>query len=133
MLGTKIEIKLAKAEGVRWAQLEGDGKDPLPGAGAGGGASVDAKKYPSSSGKDWNRIGADLEKTLEDDKPEGEQALNNVFQQIYADGSDEVKKAMNKSFFESGGTVLSTNWSDIGAKKTDVKPPDGMEFKKWDG
>lgn len=32
---------------------------------------------------------------------------------------------------ESGGTVLSTNWNDIGAKKTDVKPPDGMEYKKW--
>jgi hypothetical protein len=33
---------------------------------------------------------------------------------------------------ESGGTVLSTNWKDVGAKTLDVKPPDGMEFKKWD-
>ena len=32
---------------------------------------------------------------------------------------------------ESGGTVLSTNWKDIGAKKTDIKPPDGMEYKTW--
>ena len=33
---------------------------------------------------------------------------------------------------ESGGTVLSTNWSEVGKSKIDVKPPDGMEFKKWD-
>lgn len=46
--------------------------------------------------------------------------------------ADEVKKAMNKSFQESGGTVLSTNWEDIAKKKTETKPPEGMEFKKWD-
>ena len=39
---------------------------------------------------------------------------------------------MNKSFQESGGTVLSTNWDEIKKEKTDVKPPDGMEYKKWD-
>ena len=33
---------------------------------------------------------------------------------------------------QSGGTVLSTNWADIGKKDVDIKPPDGMEFKKWD-
>jgi len=33
---------------------------------------------------------------------------------------------------ESGGTVLSTNWKDIGEEKTECKPPDGMELKKWE-
>jgi len=33
---------------------------------------------------------------------------------------------------ESGGTVLSTNWKDIGKQKTECKPPDGMEFKNWE-
>ena len=32
---------------------------------------------------------------------------------------------------ESGGTVLSTNWKEVGDQKVDVKPPDGMEYKKW--
>ena len=39
---------------------------------------------------------------------------------------------MNKSYQESGGTVLSTNWKDIGKKKVEVKPPDGMEYKKYE-
>jgi suppressor of G2 allele of SKP1 len=39
---------------------------------------------------------------------------------------------MNKSFQESGGTVLSTNWSEVGKGHVGVKPPDGMEFKKWE-
>lgn len=38
---------------------------------------------------------------------------------------------MNKSYSESGGTCLSTNWKEIGDKKTEIKPPDGCEFKKW--
>jgi len=57
--------------------------------------------------------------------------LNRLFRDVYANGTDETRKAMNKSFTESGGTTLSTNWSDVGAKKLDVKPPDGMEWKKY--
>ena len=34
--------------------------------------------------------------------------------------------------YESGGTVLSTNWNEVGKDKVEVKPPDGMEFKKWE-
>lgn len=62
---------------------------------------------------------------------QGEQALQALFQKIYGDSSDEVRKAMNKSYFESGGTVLSTNWQEVCAKKVEVKPPDGTEFKEW--
>jgi len=39
---------------------------------------------------------------------------------------------MMKSFQESNGTVLSTNWNEIGSKNTEIKPPDSMEYKKWD-
>ncbi len=55
-----------------------------------------------------------------------------LFQKIYSEGNDEVRKAMMKSFTESNGTVLSTNWGDVGKGKVDVKPPDGMEYRQWD-
>ena len=91
-------------------------------------------KYPTSRhvGKDWDKVAAQIAKDEKDEKLEGEAALNQLFQQIYGDGSDEVRKAMNKSFVESGGTVLSTNWEEVKQKHVDRKPPDGMEWKEWD-
>lgn len=38
---------------------------------------------------------------------------------------------MMKSFQESNGTVLSTNWAEVGSKKVECTPPDGMEAKPW--
>ena len=38
---------------------------------------------------------------------------------------------MMKSFVESGGTVLSTNWDEVGKKEVKGSPPKGLEMKKW--
>ena len=33
---------------------------------------------------------------------------------------------------ESGGTTLSTNWKDIGAKKLTCEPPEGVKVKTFE-
>ena len=33
---------------------------------------------------------------------------------------------------ESGGTVFNTNWKEVGKERVEVKPPDGMEYKKYE-
>ncbi|XP_012866325.1 PREDICTED: suppressor of G2 allele of SKP1 homolog [Dipodomys ordii] len=129
VLSTKIEIKMKKPEAVRWEKLEGQGDVPTPKQ-----FIADVKNlYPSSSHytRNWDKLVGEIKEEEKNEKLEGDAALNKLFQQIYSDGSDEVKRAMNKSFMESGGTVLSTNWSDVGKRKVEINPPDDMEWKKY--
>ena len=63
--------------------------------------TVDAvHKYPSSSHytRDWDKLAAEVKREEKDEKLEGDAALNKLFQQIYTDGSEDVQRAMNKSF-----------------------------------
>uniref|UniRef100_A0A1L8DM45 Putative suppressor of g2 allele of skp1 n=1 Tax=Nyssomyia neivai TaxID=330878 RepID=A0A1L8DM45_9DIPT len=113
---SKIEITLKKVVGERWDSLH----------------KAETQEATHTKAKpNWDKICKENE-LKETEEVKGEEGLQNLFQKIYVDSSDEVRKAMNKSFSESGGTVLSTNWNEVGAKQVDVKPPDGTEFKKWD-
>jgi len=92
-----------------------------------------SKKVYSGSSKDWDQVESNLKKAEEDEKPEGEEALNKLFKDIYGRADEDTRRAMNKSFQTSGGTVLSTNWGDVKAKdyEKDRTAPDGQEWKKW--
>lgn len=94
------------------------------------------------------------------EEKEPDEDINSLFSKIYNSGDENTKRAMMKSmvsersifiqlstherlkiqklklsFFckqqESNGTVLSTNWDEVGKKEVEVSPPDGMEYKKW--
>ncbi|XP_054888903.1 protein SGT1 homolog isoform X1 [Poeciliopsis prolifica] len=126
ILSTKVEIKMKKMDAIRWEKLEGEGQESNI-------KHFNPNQYPTSSHytHKWDKMVMDISEEEKNEKLEGDAALNKLFQQIYSDGSDDVKRAMNKSFMESGGTVLSTNWSDVGTRKVDVKPPDDVDFKKY--
>uniref|UniRef100_A0A4W5NLM1 SGT1 homolog, MIS12 kinetochore complex assembly cochaperone n=1 Tax=Hucho hucho TaxID=62062 RepID=A0A4W5NLM1_9TELE len=126
VLSTKVEIKMKKTEGTRWEKLEGEGLEPSV-------KHFTPNQYPSSShsSRNWDKVVVDISEEEKKEKLEGDAALNKLFQQIYGDGTDEVKRAMNKSFMESGGTVLSTNWTDVGKRTVEMSPPDDVEFKKY--
>ena len=57
--------------------------------------------------------------------------MNDFFQKLYADADEDTRRAMMKSFSESGGTTLSTNWDEVRKATVEVKPPEGSEWKKW--
>ena len=140
VLGSKLEIRLRKSEAIQWGDLFASARaataatQPLNFSDPG----MSRPTYPSSKAAqmkkptDWDKLEADLAKEEEEEEPTGDAALNKLFQDIYGKADDDTRRAMNKSFQESGGTVLSTNWAEIGAKQTEVQPPTGMEERTYE-
>ncbi|KAH9603718.1 hypothetical protein KSS87_007074 [Heliosperma pusillum] len=132
VLSTKIEIRLAKAEAIQWTSLEYT-KDVAVVQKINVSTTAQRPSYPSSKHKvDWDKLEAQVKKEEKDEKLDGDAALNKFFREIYGDADEDTRRAMQKSFVESNGTVLSTNWKEVGTKKVEGTPPDGMELKKWE-
>ncbi|CAJ0930431.1 unnamed protein product, partial [Mesorhabditis belari] len=113
---SKIEVSMPKATPGRWTKLV-----------------IEADSIqPTTTKRDWDALEKQMKKEEEDEPLQGEAEVERMFKKIYASASDDTRRAMIKSYSESNGTVLSTNWSEISKEKTEVKPPDSMEYKKWE-
>eukprot|EP00298_Acanthocystis_sp_HF-20_P010379 c18825_g1_i1.p1 GENE.c18825_g1_i1~~c18825_g1_i1.p1 ORF type:complete len:355 (+),score=153.51 c18825_g1_i1:16-1080(+) len=132
---SKIELKLKKNQPCRWEALEkSDTKSSVTSRPWADTSKVNKHTYPTSSKKpkNWDELDREAAKIDEEEKPSGDAALNKLFQDIYSKADEETRRAMNKSFVESGGTVLSTNWKEVGSKKVEGAPPKGMEKKYYE-
>ncbi|KAJ2822938.1 Cochaperone protein [Coemansia furcata] len=116
ILSTKIEIRMKKASvGLKWDCLEQSEAQRL--AKAAGKASLSS----SRQGVSWDVIAANAEKETKL-KP-GEQSVNQLFQSIYKDADEETRRAMRKSYVESNGTALSTDWKTVSKGPVETSPP----------
>ncbi|KAJ8536823.1 hypothetical protein K7X08_035224 [Anisodus acutangulus] len=133
VMSTKIEIHLAKAEPLHWTSLEHT-REPVVVQRPNVSSAAPRPSYPTSKLRnvDWDKLEAQVKKEEKDEKLDGDAALNKFFRDIYQDADEDTRRAMMKSFVESNGTVLSTNWKEVGTKKIEGSPPDGMELKKWE-
>ncbi|XP_027366400.1 protein SGT1 homolog [Abrus precatorius] len=134
VLSTKIEIRLAKAETIQWTSLQFTKGSTVPQRVNISTVAGERPTYPSSKPKrtDWDKLEAQVKQEEKEEKLDGDAALNKFFRGIYLDADEDARRAMSKSFVESNGTVLSTNWREVGSKKVEGSPPDGMELKKWE-
>lgn len=139
ILPTKVEIILSKAiPGQKWHALESSEPvvtdaskastnptaftAPPPST-----SSSTGPAYPTSSKsgpKNWDNIAGG-------DDEDDDDGANSFFKKLYKDAAPEVQRAMMKSYTESNGTSLSTNWEEVSKGKVETLPPDGMEAKAW--
>ncbi|KAF3541372.1 hypothetical protein F2Q69_00020290 [Brassica cretica] len=66
----------------------------------------------------------------QDDKLEGDAALNKFFRELYLNSDEDMRSARtNHLRVESIGTVLSIDWKDVGAKKIESTLHDDLAIK----
>lgn len=160
IMSTKAEFTLKKStRGQKWANIEGaqpvsteevsaDGDDAVQRAVLSNKPINTGPVYPTSSKsgpKNWDKVANDLSKKPKKDTQEGEEGASddvgmeeeegdpttNFFKTLYKGADPDTQKAMMKSYQESNGTALSTNWADVSKGKVETTPPDGMEAKQW--
>uniref|UniRef100_A0A7S3Z368 Uncharacterized protein n=1 Tax=Lotharella globosa TaxID=91324 RepID=A0A7S3Z368_9EUKA len=144
----KLEMTLRKATDFDWPELERAVSKPQqqkkhpkthqppnhPQPTSSAPNTNPSRKSPYTSGTDWNAVEKKIEDELREEKPEGEAALHALFQKIYANADEATRRAMNKSYQTSNGTVLSTNWGEVAKKdyEKDRQAPAGQEIVDYE-
>lgn len=107
----KVEFVLRKLDTRHWDSLDGAVAEPAP------------VERPLDK---WDSLQVPEEDAEKSDDPD------DFFRKVYAEGTPELRRAMTKSFVESNGTSLSTNWDDVKSRTFETVPPEDMVAKKWE-
>eukprot|EP01111_Echinosteliopsis_oligospora_P011698 TRINITY_DN391_c0_g1_i1.p2 TRINITY_DN391_c0_g1~~TRINITY_DN391_c0_g1_i1.p2 ORF type:complete len:191 (-),score=38.58 TRINITY_DN391_c0_g1_i1:948-1520(-) len=118
-LESKTEISLHKESPKSWKTLEAPADQPEKSA-----ASTTTTTTKQSA-KNWDSVVKD---ELKEDNPNDTSAF---FKQLYENATEEERRAIAKSYTESGGTHLNMNWGQVKDEVTPIDPPAGAEAKKW--
>lgn len=146
----KIEIALAKAVPGKWPSFgreELTKPDPSSLPQADGAASAKAATatttatdhqensnkataptYPTSAKggpKNWDRF------AMDDDDDKDTAGVDDFFKNLFKGATPDQQRAMMKSYQESNGTTLSTDWESVSKGTVPTNPPEGVEAKKW--
>lgn len=124
MKASEDENKAAAAEPSVPSSTEAKGKAPAEPIGP---SKPAGQVYPTSSRtgpKNWDKIGAG------EDEDEGKD-INVFFKQLYKGATPEQQRAMMKSYLESNGTTLSTDWNDVKGRTVTTVVPEGSEIKDF--
>lgn len=118
--GTKLTILLTKENSTAWTDIKKTDQitnTTIPEINRSDKREDTPVSYPTSSIKktDWAKFKID-----DDEEDEENEDPDRFFKKLYSGADDNARKAMMKSFIESNGTSLSTDWSDVGSRK--VKP-----------
>ncbi|KAF2841340.1 SGS-domain-containing protein [Patellaria atrata CBS 101060] len=145
IVSTKIEITLKKVTPAKWSKLESQGPSDQSILAPIQNHRQAAPSYPTSSRtgpKNWDKLADDLTKgpkketedsknSMDDFDDEEGDPVNGFFKKLYAGADPDTRRAMMKSYQESNGTALSTNWEEVKKAPVETTPPDGMEAKPW--
>ncbi|CAD6588897.1 MAG: hypothetical protein TREMPRED_005196 [Tremellales sp. Tagirdzhanova-0007] len=144
-LSSKLELVLVKTESITWPSLLASsrteqlaGPSVVPQPIASDGIAITKPDKRGAGRKNWDQVvdtelGDGKDGEGKDPNTGGDAALQSLFSSIYSNADSDTRRAMIKSFTESGGTTLSTDWSSIGKEKTPVRPPEGMEERDYGG
>jgi|EP00769_Ergobibamus_cyprinoides_P002767 suppressor of G2 allele of SKP1 len=136
----KVEVSFARESAAEWPALEVSEADQARQR-----AAAAARTYPTSAKKpsaftttasaaataSGAAPSAGAAAAPSDDGEEAGGNFEDFMKTIYAGATEEQKRAMLKSYTESGGTVLSTNWSEVSQGPVAPQPPEGTEPRQF--
>ena len=82
-LSSKVEVKLKKQSAIRWSKLESDGVAVDTKAAV---VMVSPDQIQKKPEKNWDKLVTQADAEAGEDKPTGEAALNEFFQDLYGKG-----------------------------------------------